>query len=86
MNTEKRPEMIAQFLKEAMSRTEGRAMFSWILEISRAYPGASNPFAATPEATAFNCGEMSIGQMLLHEILTHAPDDYIIMLKENSNG
>ncbi len=42
-----------------------------------------NPFNNSGSVTAFNCGQMNIGQWLLSEITTHRPEAYLKMLQEH---
>lgn len=45
-----------------------------------------NPFNHSGSITAFNCGQMNIGQRFFAEIMQHAPDTYVVMLKENGSN
>lgn len=71
-------------LRQAIATYEGRQFIWRILELSRAV--GHNAFAATPEATAFNCGQQNVGQQILAQLLEIAPDAYIQMIKENFDG
>ena len=42
----------------------------------------SNPYSANPHDTAFSCGELNIGQMLVAEIDRACPDMYLLMMRE----
>ena len=66
-------------LVELMSTVQGRR-FAWRL---LARTGVHrNPFSGDRGVTDFNCGQMNIGQWFQAEILEHAPDAYLKMLKE----
>lgn len=45
-----------------------------------------NPWDHSGSTTAFRCGQMSVGQRLLAEVMTHAPEAFTTMQKEASNG
>ena len=64
-----------------MSVPEGR---KWLYEILKRCHVFSTPFQNDPYATAFNCGEQNIGQMLLADIVAAAEDQYVVMCRENS--
>jgi hypothetical protein len=42
-----------------------------------------NPFHTSGSLMAAQCGEMKMGQALLAEIMEHAPDAFLTMLKES---
>ena len=44
-----------------------------------------NPFNHSGSVTAFNCGQMNVGQQFLARIMEHAPDAYTLMCKEQRN-
>lgn len=44
-----------------------------------------NPFNHSGSVTAFNCGQMNIGQQFLARLMEHAPDAYTTMCKEQRN-
>ena len=44
-----------------------------------------NPFATNALQTAFNCGELNVGQRLLAKITEADPDAFLVMMKENQN-
>lgn len=68
-----------QFIKAALGTREGRDYFWWLLEVS----GLNhNPHTSNALNTAFNCGQMNVGQQLLAHIMTVAPEGYFNMLKE----
>lgn len=70
-----------EFIKAAMSVEQGRA---WFYDILNRCHILRQPFVAgDPHSTSFRCGEMNIGAMILDDIQTAAPDDYIKMVREN---
>src|SRR5258705_4013946 len=46
----------------------------------------TTPWNPDPYATSFNCGQQNVGLMLLAELMAAAPNEYIQMMKENSNA
>lgn len=42
-----------------------------------------NPFNNSGSLTAFNCGELNAAQRLFAKVMEHAPDAYLVMLKEH---
>lgn len=69
-----------EFVKASMSFEQGRAWFYDILLRCHVF---QSPFISDPYGTAFKCGEHNIGLMILDDIQTAAPQDYIKMISEN---
>lgn len=69
-----------QFVEAAMSHEQGRAWFYDLLVFCKVF---RTPFDEDPYATAFKCGEQTIGLRVLDDIQTAAPDKYITMISEN---
>lgn len=44
-----------------------------------------NPFNHSGSVTAFNCGQMNVGQRFTAAVMGHAPEAYLQMLKEAKN-
>jgi len=66
-----------------LSTDKGRDFLWWLFEqtgINR------NPFAASAEITAFNCGLLETGQRLQARCLEVNPDGFLTMTKERTNG
>jgi hypothetical protein len=61
---------------------EGRKFLWWLLEIGRV---GLQPYANNALNTAFNCGEMNVGQRILDRIISVAPEGYLQMMKENND-
>lgn len=61
---------------------EGRKFLWWLLEIGRV---GLQPYANNALNTAFNCGEMNVGQRILDRIISVSPEGYLTMMKENSD-
>lgn len=68
-----------EFVKAALSTKEGKAYFYWLLEICNM---GRNPYAVNALSTAFNCGEMNIGQQVQAHIIENAPAKFLEMLAE----
>jgi hypothetical protein len=66
-------------LKWLMAHQAGRRIAWQLLARSGVF---RNPFNNSGSVTAFNCGQMNLGQQLLAQILEHAPDAYVKMLKD----
>lgn len=66
-------------IKLLLREAEGRDFIWWLLEISKVN---HQPFAVNAMTTAFQCGELNVGNQLYHRILETDPDGYLTMLKE----
>jgi hypothetical protein len=73
----------ALYLHATMATVEGRAWFYALLERCHVF---HQPFNLNALQTAFNCGEMNIGQIILAEIMVICPDQYLFMLREHTDG
>lgn len=71
------------FLESAMSIPNGR---KWFYDFFVTCGIGRNPYSASDRGTAFSCGELNIGLPIWAEIQTHCPKQYLLMMKENSNG
>lgn len=67
-------------LKWLMAHKAGRRVVWQLLADSGVF---RNPFNNSGSVTAFNCGQMNLGQQMMARILDHTPDAYIAMLKEH---
>ena len=67
---------ISKFIEDE----QGRKFLWWLLEIGRI---GMQPYTSNALNTAFNCGELNIGQRILERIITVSPDGYLLMMKEN---
>ena len=73
-----------EVLRGLMSTAAGRA---WVHDKLAAAGVAHTPFIASdPHLTSFNCGMQNFGLMVLAEITAAAPNEYILMMKENAHG
>lgn len=71
------------FLQGALSMPEGREFLYWLLSITSL---RANPYTRNALDTAFNCGQMNVGQRIEEAIITASPDFYLTMLKEQENA
>lgn len=69
-----------KFVEAAMSMEQGRAWFYDVLVRCKVF---NTPFQEDPYRTAFNCGMLNIGLMLLDDIQTSSPNQYSTMISEN---
>ena len=69
-------------LKLCFTTYEGRALLWWLLEIGRVN---TQPFSIDPQKTAFQCGEMNVGNAILARLVEVNPEGYLAMLKEKAN-
>lgn len=69
-----------KFIEAAMQHEEGRAWFYDILLFCRIFQGSYND---DPYRTAFLCGQQNVGLRILEDLQDAAPDNYLLMVKEN---
>jgi hypothetical protein len=70
-----------KFVQAAMQHPQGR---SWFFDIINRCHVFNNPFVRDSDtSTAFKCGELNIGLMILADIQDAAPDQYLPMILEN---
>jgi hypothetical protein len=73
-------------IESAVSKTladaEGRKFLWWLLEIGRI---GHQPYANNALNTAFNCGELNVGQRILDRIISVSAEGYLTMMKENES-
>jgi hypothetical protein len=69
---------VSKFITDA----EGRKFLWWLLEIGRI---GGQPYSGNALNTAFNCGELNVGQRILDRIISVSPDGYLKMMKENED-
>lgn len=69
-------------VSKAIEDAEGRKFLWWLLEIGRV---GLQPYANNALNTAFNCGEMNVGQRILDRIISVSPEGYLRMMQENSD-
>lgn len=71
-------EMRNRFISRALSEPDGQAYFFWLLGITKL---GSNPFTGNALTSAFNAGELNVGQQIQAHIIEVAPMAYFQMLE-----
>ncbi len=66
----------------AIETREGRRYLWWLLRIGKI---GGQPYANNALNTAFNCGELNVGQQILDRIISVSPEGYVRMMKENAS-
>lgn len=79
---ERKAKRDADDLKWLMAHKQGRRVAYKLLADTGVF---RNPFNHSGSVTAFNCGQMNVGQQFLARIMEHAPDAYTQMCKEQRN-
>lgn len=69
-------------ISKAINDAEQRKFLWWLLEIGRI---GMQPYANNALNTAFNCGELNVGQRILDRIISVSPEGYVRMMKENES-
>jgi hypothetical protein len=67
------------YLRAAMSVTQGRAWFHDLLEACHLF---ADPFTGDALLEAYSKGERNVGLRIFADLVAHCPDDYITMMKE----
>lgn len=78
-----RDEELGEALRGIMGTELGR---KWVHSVLKRCGPYANPFRADPLQTAFNCGEMNIGQQLIVELHACSTELYLVMMKENARA
>ncbi len=60
----------------------GRRFLWWLLSIGKV---GGQPFSPDAAVTAFNCGELNIGNQIMARLMSTSPDLYTAMTKEMLN-
>jgi hypothetical protein len=76
-------ELIDSAISALLQHAHGKKFLWWLLEIGRV---GGQPFTANSLHTAFNCGELNVGQRILDRLISVSPEGYVDMMKENENG
>lgn len=66
-------------IRKILSDSEGRRFLWWLLEIGRVN---AQPFTTNAITTAFNCGELNVGNQVLARIVEVDPASYVRMQME----
>jgi hypothetical protein len=76
-------ESIDSAISALLQHEQGKKFLWWLLEIGRV---GGQPFTANSLHTAFNCGELNVGQRILDRVISVSPEGYVSMMKENEIG
>lgn len=72
-----------EFVAAALTTEQGR---SWFYDIMRRCKVFQGPYVGgDPYATAFRCGEQNVGLMVMDDVQTASPENYIKMVSENKD-
>ena len=74
---------IDQTYRDLLSVPRGREFLWHLLEIGKV---GLQPHTNNALSTAFNCGELNVGQQILSRILTVDASGYVRMLQEKADG
>lgn len=69
-------------MRALLSSIEGRALLWWLLRIGGV---GLQPFQGDPYKTAFNCGELNVGQQILAKVIETEPAGYVRLLEDQQN-
>jgi len=75
-------EQIDAALGALLQHPGGRKLLWWMLGIGGV---GSQPFAGDPQRTAFNCGQLNVGNQLLERIVRTDPSGYVFMMQEQAD-
>ena len=73
-------QLLSEHLRTMMLDQMGR---KWFYKLLSSCHILRNPFSSDPLRTAFECGEMNIGQQVFLELQAACPDLYLQMMEEN---
>lgn len=67
-----------------LSAPQGHKFLWWVLQVGKV---AAQPFSpGAPDVTAFNCGELNVGNQIMLRLMEANPDGYTNMQKEMLNA
>ena len=67
------------FVSTIMGMGGGRAYVHSLLVYCHVF---AQPFSVSANETAFRCGQLDVGQVLLRDIMQYCPDRYVEMMRE----
>lgn len=70
---------IDEFIAAALTTRQGRRFFWWLLQIGKV---GLQPFSGNALTTAFQCGELNVGQQIQARIIEVDPEGFITLQKE----
>lgn len=68
-------------ISACLNTSNGRRLLWWILELGHIN---QQPFTSNALSTAFQCGELNVGNQVLARIMEVNPDGYLTMMKEKA--
>jgi hypothetical protein len=69
-------------LNALLQHAHGRKTLWWLLQIGQV---GQQPFSTDPYRTAFECGQLNVGQQVLARIISVSPEGYMNMMKEQAD-
>jgi len=66
-------------VRALLQHVEGREYLYWLMEIGHI---GRNPFASNALISAFNCGELNVGQQIQSHVIEVSAEGYLQMLRE----
>jgi hypothetical protein len=72
-------ESYQSFINHIMGMVDGRSYIHDLLTYCHIF---DQPFVPDPSVTAFGCGQLDVGQVVLRQIMRHCPDQYVQMTRE----
>ena len=72
-------ESYESFVNHIMGMVDGRSYIHTLLTYCHVF---DQPFVPDPSITAFGCGQLDVGQVMLRQIMRYCPDEYIRMMRE----
>lgn len=73
---------IDDHIREAAQSVSGREFLWWLLQLGKV---GVQPFTSNALTTAFQCGELNVGNGILERIITVNPAVYVQMQQEHQN-
>jgi hypothetical protein len=73
---------VQEVIKTLLGLPKGRKFFWWLLEQTQQ---GQQPFTSNALTTAFNCGELNVGQKVLARMVELDPVGYVTMLQERND-
>ena len=73
---------INSFIETAATSTEGREFLWWLLQLGKV---GTQPFTTNALTTAFQCGELNVGNGILERLIAVNPAIYVQMQQEHQN-
>lgn len=73
---------ITSAINALLQAPNGRRFLWWLLAVGKI---GNQPFSSDPNVTAFNCGELNVGNQIMARLQEANPDGYTSMMKEMLN-